>query len=117
LVTSALQTGIGFVRFLTLHAPMFRQSPRRNPAQRSAKLQSRSAGFQTCCIADFQIGGRGQFGARRHVGRFAGWETRDTADWEVCASTQVCATSENCAATVRKAFAVRKLHIQIPNFP
>jgi hypothetical protein len=39
---------------------------------------SRSAGFQTCCVADFQVG----TGALRP----AGLETRDTADLEVCAT-------------------------------
>ncbi len=37
-----------------------------------------SAGFQTCCIADFQVCGR--------VPRPASLETRDTADLEVCAT-------------------------------
>ena len=37
----------------------------------------RSAGFQTCCAADFQIGTPQ-----------AGLETRDTADLEVCATNQ-----------------------------
>ena len=38
----------------------------------------RSAGFQTCRVADFPIGGA--------LLRFAGLETRDTADLEVCAT-------------------------------
>ena len=42
--------------------------------------QSRSAGFQTCCIADFQIGWA------LDVLRRAGLETGDTADLEVCAT-------------------------------
>ena len=37
-----------------------------------------SAGFQTCCIADFQIGGVSE------CERPAGLETCDTADLEVC---------------------------------
>ena len=37
-----------------------------------------SAGFPTCCIAHFQVGGEGAFA------RLAGWETRDTADLEIC---------------------------------
>ena len=41
-----------------------------------------SAGFQTCCIADFQIG------TRCELARFAGLETRDTADLEVCATAK-----------------------------
>jgi hypothetical protein len=40
----------------------------------------RSAGFPTCCIADFQIGSASK---RRGV---PGLETRDTADLEVCAA-------------------------------
>jgi hypothetical protein len=36
----------------------------------------RSAGFPTCRIADFQVGKLAQL--------LAGWETRDTADLEVC---------------------------------
>src|SRR5437016_11162174 len=39
-----------------------------------------SAGFQTCRVADFQIGGR------VNGVRSAGLETRDTADLEVCAT-------------------------------
>jgi hypothetical protein len=38
----------------------------------------RSAGFQTCCTADFQVGPA--------EWRPAGLETRDTADLEVCAT-------------------------------
>jgi hypothetical protein len=38
----------------------------------------RSAGFQTCCAADFQIGPAAL--------RMAGLETCDTADLEVCAT-------------------------------
>jgi hypothetical protein len=38
----------------------------------------RGAGFQTCCIADFQVGSL--------ASRPAGLETRDTADLEVCAT-------------------------------
>ena len=41
-------------------------------------LMLRSAGFQTCCIADFQVG----YAALRP----AGLETRGTADLEVCAT-------------------------------
>jgi hypothetical protein len=39
-----------------------------------------SAGFQTCCIADFQVG------RTPAVVPSAGLETRDTADLEVCAT-------------------------------
>jgi hypothetical protein len=43
-------------------------------------LLMRSAGFQTGCVADFQVG-------RAHnVQQHAGLETRDTADLEVCAT-------------------------------
>jgi 5-methyltetrahydrofolate--homocysteine methyltransferase len=45
-----------------------------------ASRHYRSAGFQTCCIADFQ------FGSASGVVRSAGLETRDTADLEVCAT-------------------------------
>ena len=41
-----------------------------------------SAGFQTCCIADFQIG------TACVSDRSASLETRDTADLEVCATSQ-----------------------------
>ena len=37
-------------------------------------------GFETCCVADFQIGRAWWFGSG------AGLETGDTADLEVCAS-------------------------------
>ena len=47
-----------------------------------------TAGFQTCCIADVPIGGGRKSGARSSGGRRAGWETRDTADLEVCGTTK-----------------------------
>ena len=46
----------------------------------------RSAGFQTCCVADFQIGEVGGDEAQWLGGRHAGLETRDTADLEVRAT-------------------------------
>ena len=46
----------------------------------SAAASGCSAGFQTCCVADFQIG------VAYEVARSAGLETRDTADLEVCAT-------------------------------
>src|ERR1019366_10313248 len=52
-------------------------------------VPTRSAGFQTCCIADFQVG------RVLENARPAGLETRDTADLEVCATMAVprCAPS------------------------
>ena len=47
------------------------------------------AGFQTCCIADFQIGRASLFRAPWNGARPAGLETRDTADSEVCATMRV----------------------------
>jgi len=55
----------------------------------------RSAGFQTCCVADFQIG------ATRQVVRSAGLETRDTADSEVCA-TGVAQVSKPAVSPISK---------------
>jgi hypothetical protein len=47
---------------------------------RNAPEDFRGAGFQTCGIADFQVGGA-------WTGSWlAGLETRDTADLEVCAT-------------------------------
>src|ERR1039458_4694804 len=46
-------------------------------------VPARSAGFQTCCIADFQVG------RVLENARPAGLETRDTADLEVCATVAV----------------------------
>jgi len=46
----------------------------------------RSAGFQTCCIADFQIGGAW------NVGQRADLEIRDTAGLEVCATLAAAST-------------------------
>jgi len=43
---------------------------------------NRSAGFQTCRIADFQIG------KSYDLVQSADFETRDTADLEVCATVQ-----------------------------
>jgi hypothetical protein len=49
----------------------------------------RSAGFQTCCIADFQVG------KVVEITQFAGLETRDTADLEVCATGAAAVASVN----------------------
>ena len=48
-----------------------------------ADASFRSAGFQTCCIADFQVG------RAPDITESAGLETRDTADSEVCATKPV----------------------------
>jgi hypothetical protein len=59
----------------------FNHRPRRsNPLYQVSAgiLMWRSAGFQTCCIADFQVGSAAL--------RPAGLETRGTADLEVCAT-------------------------------
>ena len=53
-----------------------------------SRTPGRSAGFQTCRVADFQVGGA------LVVVRPAGLETRDTADWEVCAT--LVAASPRC---------------------
>jgi hypothetical protein len=50
------------------------------PSNRAPYVELRSAGFQTCCIADFQIG------SPHDVVRVAGLETGDTSDLEVCAT-------------------------------
>jgi len=49
----------------------------------------RTAGFPTCRIADFPIGRLLSGRARPVSDRSAGWETRDTADWEVCGTPAV----------------------------
>jgi hypothetical protein len=48
-----------------------------------AVAPARSAGFQTCCIADFQVGNA------LRITQFAGLETRDTEDLEACATVAV----------------------------
>ena len=51
-------------------------------ARTAESARSGSAGFQTCCIAGFQVG-------RPHdISCHAGLETRDTADLEVCATSR-----------------------------
>ncbi len=50
-----------------------------------------SAGFQTCCIADFQIGRTLPFCGTLNIEHVAGFETRDTADLEGCATLQLIA--------------------------
>ena len=50
---------------------------------------ARSAGFQTCCIADFKVGGAMEFGLPADL------EIPDTADLEVCA-TLVAGCAELC---------------------
>src|ERR1700733_5174147 len=53
----------------------------------------RSAGFQTCCVADFQVG--------TATLRPAGLETRDTADLEVCATQSRCRTAQRAVMAAR----------------
>ena len=48
----------------------------------------RTAGFPTCCIADFPIGRPFRSRVRPVAQQSAGWETRDTADWEVCGTRE-----------------------------
>jgi hypothetical protein len=49
----------------------------------------RTAGFPTCRIADCPIGSLSRSLARPVPEPSAGWETRDTADWEVCGTPAV----------------------------
>jgi len=49
-------------------------------------LVCRGAGFPTCCIADFPVGRPRADAGAQNLSPSAGWETRDTADWEVCAT-------------------------------
>ena len=51
-----------------------------------SSCHERGAGFQTCCVADFQIGGASALSNASGNRRPAGWETRDPADLEVCAT-------------------------------
>ena len=51
----------------------------------------RSAGFQTCRIADFQIGNAPKLQRHLNYSRFADLEIRDTADLEVGATEGRCA--------------------------
>src|SRR5437016_5683441 len=58
----------------------------------TAKGQRRkgsSAGFPTCCIADFQSAGCRKRLARTKFGRIAGWKHCDTAGLETCATRSV----------------------------
>ena len=66
------------------------QSPARgwHEAHERRETAVRSAGFQTCCIADFPICRPRKNPALGIVQRPAGLETRDTADSEVCATFQ-----------------------------
>ena len=79
-------------------------SPRREPG--ASAHCPRSAGFQTCRIADFQIGNALQ----RHLNysRFADLEICDTADWEVGA------TEGRCADAPTRALAINS-HSPIPS--
>src|SRR5438093_13481117 len=49
--------------------------------------QDRSAGFQTCCIADFQSAARPRPARAFGLVAPAGWKPCDTADWETCATS------------------------------
>ena len=71
---------------------MARMRAQPDTASSRAGTGAGSAGFQTCCIADFQVGGAGAFV------RLAGWETRDTADLEVCVTGAV----SDCAPRMLK---------------
>jgi hypothetical protein len=70
-----------------------------DPATIRRDVPARSAGFQTCCIADFQVG------RMLENARPAGLETRDTADLEVCATVAVQDASRPpfCASRLSKA--------------
>jgi tetratricopeptide (TPR) repeat protein len=58
------------------------RGPRANldPTANAPTKGGGGAGFPTCCIADFQVG------RPCEIETSAGWETRDTADLEVCAT-------------------------------
>jgi hypothetical protein len=58
-----------------------RAHPRTAPPE--ANVSARSAGFQTCRIADFQVG------KALGITQLAGLETRATADLDVCATETV----------------------------
>src|SRR5213078_1354742 len=55
-----------------------------------------SAGFQTCRIADFQIGNAPKLQRHLNYSRFADLEIRDTADLEVGATQGRCADASPC---------------------
>ena len=55
----------------------------------AATVIKRSAGFQTCCIADFSIGGAPKHQRPLSIVRLADLEIHDTADWEVGATGAV----------------------------
>jgi hypothetical protein len=63
----------------TIQLPQVHDSHWPQPRWRSLR-KPRSAGFQTCCVADFQVGSAWNWSAAADV------EIRDTADLEVCAT-------------------------------
>jgi hypothetical protein len=76
------QRRAGLAGFRRRHDDHLRRLRARNRATRRVTRRCRrSAGFQTCRIADFQIGGS------HGNPRLASLETCDTADLEVCATT------------------------------
>ena len=51
-----------------------------------------SAGFLTCRIADFPVGWVPESKRASKLSlRLAGWKTRETADWKVCATNSMAA--------------------------
>ena len=65
---------------VTGYFPMSNHDSKGSRTSRAASSSAGSAGFQTCCIADFQVGWR------LECPHAAGLETCDTADLEVCAT-------------------------------
>src|SRR5438876_1229659 len=63
-----------------LDLSMCRPRPRSDAPCRKGESGSGGAGFQTCCVADFQIGGASA------IARHAGLETCDIAGSEACAT-------------------------------
>jgi len=75
------------LRCLAFFAVQFGTRPGLNLNSEVGRRLDRSAGFSTCCIADFQVGWPLENVAAPNCPSPAGWETRDAADWEVCATS------------------------------
>jgi hypothetical protein len=75
-----------------------------------ALFRLRSAGFQTCCIADFQIG------KRFDVVRSAGLETGDTADLEVRATLKHIRLGSTAVPNFKNPWRGLKLELGFPFF-
>jgi hypothetical protein len=73
----------------------------------------RSAGFQTCCIADFPIGAAWEVRKAQVSSTARRLEARDTADWEVCATFPHCPPAARRSSRRNAVVGIRRANGQL----